>query len=90
MGIKNTLVMIPDHCSSSSRRKTGRSNRPIGVEDAGMILKAFEGWQVDLCSVIHDIVAFMAIRILAFFLRPETGNKLVGEVSSHAWTAAHR
>jgi hypothetical protein len=53
--------MIPDHRSSSSGRKTGRGNRPIGVKDAGTILKAFESWKVDLCSVVHNVVAFMTI-----------------------------
>jgi hypothetical protein len=61
MGIENTFIMIPDHRSSSSGRKTGRGNRPIGVKDAGTILKAFESWKVDLCSVVHNVVAFMTI-----------------------------
>jgi hypothetical protein len=72
--------VIPDHSPSNSRRKRGCDNRPIGLEDTGAILKAFEGWQVHLFPVIHNIVVFMAIRVLTFLLWPESENKLLSIV----------
>jgi hypothetical protein len=69
--------MIPDHGSSNPSRKRGCDNGPISLKDAGAILKAFESRQVDLFSVIHNIIVFMAIRILTFLLGPESENKSV-------------
>jgi hypothetical protein len=60
--------MIPDHGSSSFWGKGGCRDGAISIEDAGAILKPLEGGQVNLFSIVHNIVAFMTIRVLAFLL----------------------
>lgn len=77
MRIKNTFTVVPDDGSSNTWREARCYDTAIGLVDAREILKPFEFGQVDLIPVLDDVLALMAIRVLALLLGLESKSSSV-------------